>query len=71
MQTAHPSQQLSDNEVDESAISMEELRGMLGKELKAKQLEKGLKGLLTHLQCDAQLVVKPSLFWSKALSELA
>jgi hypothetical protein len=71
MQTAHPSQQLSDKEVKELAISMEELRGVLGKEFMAKQLEKGLKGLLTQLQADAQQVVKPSLFWSKALSELA
>jgi hypothetical protein len=56
-----PPQQLSDEEVEESAISMEELRGVLGKGFKAKQLEKGLKGLLKQLQTDAQLVVKPSL----------
>jgi hypothetical protein len=47
---------------------MEELRRVLCKEFKAKQLE---KGLLTQLQKDAQLVVKPSLLWGKTLSELA
>jgi hypothetical protein len=56
MQTAHPSQQLSNEEVKGSAISMEELRGVLGKYFKAKQLEKGLQGLLTQLHTDAQLV---------------
>jgi hypothetical protein len=44
---------------------------VLGKEFKAKHLEKGLKGLLTKQQTDAQLMVKPTLFWIKALSELA
>ena len=71
MQTAHPSQQLSADEVEKWALSPEEFRGVLGKDIKASLQDAVVKKSLVQLKRDKGLLPNPdqhSLFWGRVLA---
>ena len=68
MESVHPGQKLTEEEVAKYAIHREEYLGVLGKEYAAKEQEKRLNIDLTRLKDDAASVTNPSLFWSRVLA---
>ena len=62
MQSVHPSQTLTEEEVLKYALRKEEYVGMLGKEYAVKDQERRLAMDLT-----AKLNTNPGLFWSKVV----
>ena len=71
MQTAHPSQQLSAEEVEKWALSSEEFRGVMGKDIKASLQAATVEKGLVQLKRDNGLLPNPdqhSLFWSRVLA---
>ena len=67
MQSVHPSQTLTEEEVLKYALRKEEYIGVLGKEYVAKNQERRLAMDLTKLNSDATSVTNPALFWSKVV----
>ena len=65
MQSVHPSQTLTEEEVLKYALRKEEYVGVLGKEYAAKDQGRRLAMDLTKLNSDATSVTNPALFWSK------
>ena len=72
MQTAHPSQQLSADEVEKWALSPEEeFREILGKDIKPSLQDAAVKKSLAQLKRDTGLLPNPdqhSLFWGRVLA---
>ena len=67
MQSVHPSQKLTEEEVLKYALRKEEYVGVFGKEYAAKDQERRLTMDLTKLKNDATSVTNPALFWSKVV----
>ena len=68
MESMHPGQKLTEEEVRKYAIRKDEYLGVLGKEYRAMEQEKRLKIDLARLKDDAASVTNPSLFWSRVLA---
>ena len=71
MQTAHPSQQLSADEVEKWELSPEEFKGVMGKDIKASLQVAAVNKIMIQLRRDKGLLSKPdqcSLFWSRVLA---
>ena len=68
MESMHPGQKLTKEEVRKYAIRKDEYLGVLGKEYRAMEQEKRLKIDLARLKDDAASVTNPSLFWSRVLA---
>ena len=69
MQTAHPSQQLSDADIAKWSLCPTEFEGVVGKDIRASQQPARVGLLLSKLQRDKGLLeAQPSLFWSRVLA---
>ena len=68
MESMHPGQKLTEEEVRKYALRKDEYLGVLGKEYRAMEQENRLKIDLARLKDDAASVTYPSLFRSRVLA---
>ena len=62
MQSVHPTQQLSTDNIETFALSVAEFKLVIGKEHKSKKRDQKVQGAQDLLQAEAALVGVPALF---------
>eukprot|EP00798_Chlamydomonas_sp_ICE-L_P009442 gene9442-biopygen5779 len=69
MQSVHPAQQLSADDTETFALSVAELKGVIGKEHTSNRRDQKVQKAQDLLRAEAALVDVPALFWSRLVKD--